>query len=412
MIYLMQVLTYMTAMLLIYGLFLRNKPLYQFSRLYLLACAVLPLFIPLLQMPVTVQQQIQKAVPANFFLPTFTISVSNKIAVPSGDIPVLLYGYAIVALLFAAWQLLGVNRLWKVIKSSKKEKYGSYTLVTNSGYGPGSVGRFILFPGEEVNETILAHEQAHISLHHTRDLIFLNILQAILWPNPLLLWIKKELKEVHEFQADALVNPDKEIYAQLLLSSVFNTHSVPIMHSFIIHPIKRRIIMLQKNGKAAPLRTAVQVCGALTLFMGFAVGIQSCTKKAGTASSEKQSMEKLISNSDKTKPVPTIGDDGVYKIAEKMPRFNIDMATFLEQNLRYPESAKKMGLEGMVIVKFIVDEYGNVKHPIIIKSPDAILSNEAIRAISLMPRWTPGENNGKPVAVYFTLPVLFQLENK
>jgi len=263
MLYLTQAMFYTAVMLLIYWLFLRNRPIYQFSRVYLLASAVLPLVIPFIEMPPAMQQQVQKVVPASFYLPEFTLNAAGKVAAIPLAISSFWYWYGIVALLFIASQLLNAFRLWKVVCESKKEKYGAYTLVTHSCYGPGSIGKYILFPEEEVNETILAHEQAHIRLHHTRDLIFLNVLQAVLWPNVLLFWIKREIKEVHEFQADALVNPDREEYVQLLLNSVFNTRFVSVMHSFIVHPVKRRLMMLGKKGKGAPAKAAIQVFVAL-----------------------------------------------------------------------------------------------------------------------------------------------------
>jgi len=64
-----------------------------------------------------------------------------------------------------------------------------------------------------------------------------------------------------------------------------------------------------------------------------------------------------------------------------------------------------------VIVKFIVDENGNVLQPVVLSSPDQSLSDETIRVMNTMPKWTPGENKGKKVAVYFVLPVVFKLDN-
>lgn len=411
MFYLAQVVACTAAMLLIYGLFLRNRPLYRFSRLYLLACTVLPLFIPLLQMPAPVQQRIQNVMPAGFYLPAFTVSATNRIAATHWNTLSFWYGYAIVALLLIAWQSINAYKLWKVVSRSKKEKQDAYILVTNSGYGPGSVGRYILFPGEEVNETILAHEQAHIRLHHTRDLIFLNVLQAILWPNLSLIWIKKEIKEVHEFQADALINPDKQEYTQLLLASVFNTRSAPVMHSFINHPIKRRIMMLQKKGHAAPFKAAMQVCSALIVFICLAVGIQGCQKKAEVAGTADKSAGNSLVTVDAARPIDTPDNNGVYAHPDKMPQCTADLNAFFNQNLHYPDGARKEGIEGRVVVKFVVDEFGSLKHPVIMRSPDTRLSDETLRALNLMPKWTPGENNGKPVPVYFTLPVVFKLGN-
>src|SRR5579872_4846241 len=242
MLYLAQVTLYTAAMLLIYFLFLRNKPVYSFSRLYLLACAVLPLFIPFMTLPQAIGQRLQQVALFQIDLPAITVNASQKMSEVKNAIPVLWIAYGIVAALLAAWYVWHLFRLWRVIRSNKKEERGGYTLVSSSGHGLGSFWKFIFFPEDEVNQTILVHEQAHIRLHHTLDIMFLNMAQVLLWPNIFLVWIRKELKQVHEFQADAAVNANKEDYAQLLLGSIFNTHTVPVMHLFIIHPIKRRIM--------------------------------------------------------------------------------------------------------------------------------------------------------------------------
>jgi len=278
MLYLSQVILYSAIMLLIYGIFLRNRPLYQYSRYYLLASAILPLLIPLIRIPEQVQRRVQNVAPLHLDIPVIAVNTASKVVETRNSIPWLWVVYGIVAILFITWQIWNGYKLWRVIRNNKKEEHGAYSLITTSGYGPGSFGRYIFFPGEEVNQTILAHEEAHIRLHHTRDIVLLNLLQAVIWPNLFLLWIKKELKEVHEFQADTFIKSDKEDYAQLLLCSVFNTGAVPIMHSFSIHPVKRRIKMLYKNGTTSPYKTALLVSASIGLFLFAALCIQSCNK--------------------------------------------------------------------------------------------------------------------------------------
>jgi len=92
------------------------------------------------------------------------------------------------------------------------------------------------------------------------------------------------------------------------------------------------------------------------------------------------------------------------------PHAPYDINIFLSQNLHYPESARKMGIEGRVIVRFIVDENGNIRQPEMIRSPDSSLTNEAMRVMKLMPKWIPGKNGGKFVALAFTMPIIFKLD--
>ncbi|MBK7440396.1 MAG: energy transducer TonB [Bacteroidetes bacterium] len=83
--------------------------------------------------------------------------------------------------------------------------------------------------------------------------------------------------------------------------------------------------------------------------------------------------------------------------------------TFLAKNIKYPKTAKKNNVEGTVYVKFVVDEDGSVINPVIVRGIGAGCDEEVIRVIKKMPKWKPGEINGKKIAVYYTLPCKFSL---
>ncbi len=413
MLYLIEVILYTATMLLVYALFLRNKPVYQLSRYYMLACTVLPLMLPLLRLPSAAQERMQSITTFQFTLPEIIIGGdpvkyfgNHPTNLPLIFIPYLRYCLiAAIVLTFFLWKLI---RIRQIIRKGKSEHVGSYVLIRDSGYGPGSFGKYILFPGREVNETILKHEQAHIQLHHTRDIIFLNLLQAILWPNLFLIWIKKEIKQVHEFQADAHVNANKQEYAQLILSSIFNTPCLPEMHSFIIHPIKRRIMMLQKNGKASPVKAVAQVAASLLLFFTVAAVIQSCEKKDATKGQSKYSVKPFSMQNSKMDRIDTEKSPDVY------PQFlggSDSMIAFISREMKYPEYARVHQIEGKVVVKFIVMNDGAVLPVTIAKSPDSSLSRAALDLIGKMPKWEPGRmKDGKKVNVVFYLPLVFKLQ--
>jgi len=103
----------------------------------------------------------------------------------------------------------------------------------------------------------------------------------------------------------------------------------------------------------------------------------------------------------------------VFDRAEVMPQFpgGVEkMMLYLKTNLQYPQTAKQNGLEGKVIIKFVIDVDGSIKDPVILK--DGIgggCGDEAIRLVKSMPKWKPGEQRGKPAKVYYTLPVTFRL---
>ncbi|GEM_PF-79275 len=98
---------------------------------------------------------------------------------------------------------------------------------------------------------------------------------------------------------------------------------------------------------------------------------------------------------------------------EQMPAFpggESAMITFISQNLKYPEDAQKARVEGRVIVRFVVDEVGNITNVEIVRGIGESSDNEALRVVKSMPKWTPGKQNGVNVPVYFTLPISFKLK--
>ena len=105
----------------------------------------------------------------------------------------------------------------------------------------------------------------------------------------------------------------------------------------------------------------------------------------------------------------------VYDKVNELPQFpggNHALFQFIKDNHRYPQIAKENGIQGRVILQFVVDETGKVSDPKVLRSVDPSLDAEAIRIVKAMPRWTPGMQDGKAVAVRYTLPVNFSLGDK
>lgn len=110
-------------------------------------------------------------------------------------------------------------------------------------------------------------------------------------------------------------------------------------------------------------------------------------------------------------PIPA--KDSICHQPDQYPEYPGGMKKLMEQienSIQYPEEARKKGIEGRVIVQFIVDEKGNVTQPHVLKSVEPSLDKEALRIIRLLPQWKPGTWKGKPVKVKYTVPVLFLLE--
>ena len=82
---------------------------------------------------------------------------------------------------------------------------------------------------------------------------------------------------------------------------------------------------------------------------------------------------------------------------------------FIKTNLSYPPSAARKGIQGRVMVSFIVEKDGSASTITVLSSPDNALSREAVRVVKKMPKWTPARHEGKPVRVKFVMPVTFRL---
>jgi protein TonB len=107
--------------------------------------------------------------------------------------------------------------------------------------------------------------------------------------------------------------------------------------------------------------------------------------------------------------------DTIFTVIEKMPQFPGGpeaFARFLRNNLRFPEIAKENEISGKVFAQFVVYKTGEIRNIKIVRGLDASCNEETIRILKLMPHWTPGMQNDKPVSVYFTLPVFFLLDSK
>ena len=83
---------------------------------------------------------------------------------------------------------------------------------------------------------------------------------------------------------------------------------------------------------------------------------------------------------------------------------------YLGKNIEYPPIAQENGITGRVVLRFVVNETGNITDIQVVKDIGGGCGAEAVRVVKSMPTWTPGRQRGKPVKVYYTLPVRFNLD--
>lgn len=106
-------------------------------------------------------------------------------------------------------------------------------------------------------------------------------------------------------------------------------------------------------------------------------------------------------------PEPEFAEPDVFEVAEIQPELIGGLAG-LQSRLTYPPLAIRAGVEGQVVVQFVVDERGNVVDPVVLRSPNPILSDAALAAVRES-RFVPGQQRGRPVRVRYAVPVTFQL---
>ena len=124
----------------------------------------------------------------------------------------------------------------------------------------------------------------------------------------------------------------------------------------------------------------------------------------------------------------SIDEEITYDFVDKMPRFpgceelssseeeiklcaTEKLLTYLGKNIKYPGIARENGIQGMVVLKFIINKKGEMSDVEVLRSVGGGCTKEAIRVVKSMPNWIPGEQRGRPVKVMFRLPIKFKLAN-
>lgn len=107
-----------------------------------------------------------------------------------------------------------------------------------------------------------------------------------------------------------------------------------------------------------------------------------------------------------------VDESRIFEVAEKNPQFpggDEALLEFLGKNLKYPSNCQEQGIQGHVYASFVVEIDGKITNAKIMRSPHPDMSKEVERLIGIMPPWVPGMQDGKPVRVKYSVPILFRL---
>ena len=443
------------ALILLYGFYrltVSRDTFFGLRRLTLWLIYAVALMVPALNLEYWVRDTPTMASMANVYADTFYPVVVVKAQAPSitwMDMLLGIYwaGVAVLSLRLV-WQLFSIIRL--AVISRKQEVEGITVHLLRGEGSPFSFFRWVfMYPstleGKQLHE-VMVHECTHVSGLHSLDTLFSELFSIACWFNPFAWLMKQEVRMNLEYLADESVLSDgnaRKSYQYHLLGLAYRQpkDSTKIANNFNLLPLKKRIKMMNKRrtseiGKAKYLLFA-PLAGALLMVSN----IESVAREIGgqvpevaevqqkadqalnadvavanpMAKAEEAKAAELAKAeakaSDATAPADTT-KNVVYDVTETLPQFPGGqgvMMKYLAANIKYPASAVKAKKQGRVIVAFVIQKDGSVTNARIVRSVDPELDAEALRIVKAMPNWTPGTQDGKPVNVRYTIPVVFSL---
>jgi TonB family protein len=314
----------------------------------------------------------------------------------------------------------GTLKLWIQLKSATLQVYNGNKLVIHSAFEPASFLGYIMLPSfdptDADHQLILQHESVHCTQRHSLDLILVQLLKVFFWFNPFIFMYERLIREVHEFQADHFVTRfHSEIaYSKLLLRLATKSNSNHLVHSFNQFQTKKRIMMMtQTNTKPVQKARFILALPLLALF----IAVFSFESSANSKGEFPESADILNTNlQPATDTVSVIlGKDGnqVFDVVEIQPNpaggKMEGWMKYLAESIKYPEEAKKQGIEGTVIIVFVINSDGTISDVETLRGIGGGCDEEAMRVIQNAPKWTPGLQGGKPVNCRMRLPIRFKL---
>lgn len=459
-IYSIKVAICLAAFYLFYKLLLSRDTFHAFNRATLLLLMLLSLVLPFVNISVdepTVAYdgmvQIEQLL---------AMGVVDDGPAPSGPtlIQVLFAIYIIGVALFLVGEICSLVRLHRLIsgKYSVTTADGIKIVVIDDDVAPFSWFNNIVISRsdyESGRSEILIHEKAHIARRHSLDIMLCNMLLIFQWFNPAAWLLRRELQNIHEYEADEAViqsGADASEYQLLLIRKAVGERLFSMANNLNHNSLKKRITMMliKKSNpwnRAKILLTVPVAAVAVVAFAtpkaeslskeiehdsnalvnsvvrsmpGTAEHLAMSTGEAGAAGmpAEAAAPETAAADSLRGRVASvTAGnskDDGrVFDVVEEQPRYpggTNALMTYLRDNIKYPAEAAKAGIQGKVIVQFVVGKDGTVRDVKPIRNISPELDAEAVRVVAAMPKWVPGYQRGEAVNVRYTLPVNFRMD--
>ena len=429
-VYILKSAACLAVFYLFYKLLMSRDTFHRFNRFALLGLLVLSSLLPLVEAsvnsPAAVQETMLTLEQLLLLADIQPEGESMAAATPSATVlwlraALLVYLTGIV--FFIARNLCSLARLGRLIRQGKREALDSYLpdrkeknvrlVVHDHDIAPFSWMHWIVIARKDLEENgreILIHELAHIRNRHSWDLLLADLCIFVQWFNPAAWLLKQELQNIHEYEADETVlreGVNARNYQMLLIKKAVGTRLYSMANSFNHSSLKKRITMMLKE-KSNPWARAKY----LYILPLAALAVTAFARPEVSAVADEISAVKVIAPAvhDSIQPNVQPAVAAPSSALDQMPEFPGGMEalnTYLRNNIRYPQEAQKAGIQGRVIIQFIVSKDGSITDAEVVESVDPQLDAEALRLIKNMPRWKPGMRKGQAIRVKQTLPIRF-----
>ena len=429
-VYILKSAACLAVFYLFYKLLMSRDTFHRFNRFALLGLLVLSSLLPLVEAsvnsPAAVQETMLTLEQLLLMADIQPEGESMAAATPSATVlwlraALLVYLTGIV--FFIARNLCSLARLGRLIRQGKREALDSYLpdrkeknvrlVVHDHDIAPFSWMHWIVIARKDLEENgreILIHELAHIRNRHSWDLLLADLCIFVQWFNPAAWLLKQELQNIHEYEADETVlreGVNARNYQMLLIKKAVGTRLYSMANSFNHSSLKKRITMMLKE-KSNPWARAKY----LYILPLAALAVTAFARPEVSAVADEISAVKVIAPAvhDSIQPNVQTAVAAPSSALDQMPEFPGGMEalnTYLRNNIRYPQEAQKAGIQGRVIIQFIVSKDGSITDAEVVESVDPQLDAEGLRLIKNMPRWKPGMRKEQAIRVKQTLPIRF-----
>ena len=415
------ILTFVATMVLYlaYKLLFRNSNRFQLNRIILLTIAIFAFVLPFIRISLEGQQfQEMTSFKQEMDVIFYSDAIIEETAVEANTLSitdVISYIYIIGVVFFLMKFVYNIVKIYKIKGGKKIETINDVNFIyTNESHIPFSFLKNIYIPKDNLDEMIIKHEMSHVKNHHSVDVILMEIMIAFQWFNPFIRMIKNELKNNHEFIADSEAIKDedeKSNYMMLLLQQCTADDFSTIANNFSFLLTKKRISMITKNQKVKG--SVIKVLLTLPVFALLILLNTQCDntkpneeKQQTTVTETETILEQPVYDTE----AATL-QDSIYRVTEVMPEYPggpNEMMKYLQENIKYPQSAKDNKIEGRVYVTFVVEKDGSITNATVLRGIDKECDAEALRVVSSMPKWTPGQHKGEVVRTQFTIPIYYK----